>query len=386
MNNPRRLLTIGHSYVVALNRRLAHEMAKVGRGEWEVTCAAPRHMAGDLRPIELERFAGEACRLEPVDVRFSKRIHFMLYGRNLRRLMREPWDLVHCWEEPYVASGAQIAHWSRKTPMIYYTFQNIDKHYPFPFSAIERWSGRRCAGWIAAGRTVAEVVSKRPGGFGEKPHRTLPLGVDLEVFRSDAAARAEVTRKLNWSVEGPPIIGMLGRFVPEKGFAILQRALADLKTPWRAMFVGGGAMEAELKAWAATQDDRVRIVTGVKHDDVPAYLNAMDMLVAPSQTTPHWREQLGRMLLEAFACGVPVVGSDSGEIPYVIGDAGVVVPEADDAAWTNAIGCLLDDSALRADYAARGLARAQAEFAWPEIARRHLEFFDELLAARSSRT
>lgn len=386
MASPRRLLSVGHSYVVALNRRLAHEMSRVGQGRWEVTCAAPRRMIGDLRPIELELFSGEACRLEPVDVRFSKRIHVMLYGRKLRRLLREPWDLVHCWEEPYVVSGAQIARWSGRSPVVYYTFQNIDKQYPFPFGAIERWCGRRCSGWIAAAHTVEEVVSKRPGGFGCKPHRTIPLGVDLEVFRPDEAARAAVRRKLGWSVDGPPVVGVLGRFVPEKGFEILQRALAQLTTPWRAMFVGGGAMEAELRAWAATQGDRVRIVTGVKHDHVPPYLNAMDVLAAPSRTTPKWREQLGRMLIEAFACGVPVVGSDSGEIPYVVGDAGIVVPEADEAAWTNEIGRLLESPTLRADFAARGLARAKSEFAWPDIARKHLAFFDELLDQPSSRS
>ena len=63
-------------------------------------------------------------------------------------------------------------------------------------------------------------------------------------------------------------------------------------------------------------------MTGVAHDDVPEYLNAMDLLCAPSQTTARWREQFGRMLIEAMACGVPVVASRSGEIPYVVGDAG----------------------------------------------------------------
>jgi glycosyltransferase involved in cell wall biosynthesis len=65
----------------------------------------------------------------------------------------------------------------------------------------------------------------------------------------------------------------------------------------------------------------VRIVK-VAHDEVPAYLNAMDLLCAPSLTTPSWREQLGRMVVEALACGVPVISSDSGELPFVVADAG----------------------------------------------------------------
>ena len=59
-NRLKRLLTIGHSYVVAQNRRLAHEMALEGAGEWDVTVAAPSRLRGDLRDIELEPFPAEA--------------------------------------------------------------------------------------------------------------------------------------------------------------------------------------------------------------------------------------------------------------------------------------------------------------------------------------
>lgn len=144
-------------------------------------------------------------------------------------------------------------------------------------------------------------------------------------------------------------------------------------------------MERDLRDWATTQGNRVRVVTGVSHDEVPQYLNAMDILTAPSQTTPNWREQLGRMLLEAFACGVPVVGSDSGEIPFVVSDSGIIVRENDEAAWTETLGNLLESPALRAEYARRGLDRARSDHTWPVIARRHLEFFDELLDHRDSK-
>jgi glycosyltransferase involved in cell wall biosynthesis len=151
--------------------------------------------------------------------------------------------------------------------------------------------------------------------------------------------------------------------------------------PSRLLLVGGGAMEGELRSWAAGCGDGARVVTGVTHDRVPAYLGAMDLLAAPSLTTARWREQFGRMLVEAMACGVPVVGSDSGEIPHVIGDAGVVVPEGDVDLLRTAMAGLSADAPRRAELAARGLDRARTEFALPVVARRQLRFFDDILAS-----
>ena len=88
---------------------------------------------------------------------------------------------------------------------------------------------------------------------------------------------------------------------------------------------------------------------------------------------------------EGFACGVPVVGSDSGEIPHVLGDAGLVVGEADRAAWQRTLTEVLESPARRRELAARGLHRARDRFAWPVIARQHLDFFEEVLAGRKAR-
>ena len=121
--------------------------------------------------------------------------------------------------------------------------------------------------------------------------------------------------------------------------------------------LGSGPMEGKILDWAKTRgwSDRVRIMLA-RHDEVPSYLGTMDMLVAPSQTTCHWKEQFGRMLIEAFACGVPVIGSDSGEIPYVIGDAGRVVGEKDVLGWAAAIIELLDRPDLHGFNATRPVA------------------------------
>ena len=87
------------------------------------------------------------------------------------------------------------------------------------------------------------------------------------------------------------------------------------------------------------------------------------------------------MLIEAMACGVPVLASRSGEIPHVLGDAGVLLPEDDVAGWAATLTRAIADAAMRRDLADRGLRRARTEFAWTVVARRHLEFFEELTKA-----
>ena len=374
----RKLLTIGHSYVVTGNRRLAHEMGVQGRGRWDVSVIAPRHFRGDLGPLDARPAAGEALELRTIPVRLNRSIHLMRYS-GLRAAMSGTWDLVHAWEEPYIAAGAQIAaSVAASSKLVFSTFQNIAKDYPWPLSAFERRSMRRADAWIAFGELVKTTLAGRTE-YSCKPSRVIPPGVDLEVFTADRGMAAQTRRTLGWP-EAASVVGFLGRFEPQKGLELLCTALERVTLPWRALFVGGGSLEPYLRAFEARHSSQVRIVSGVAHADVPRWLNAMSVLCAPSQTTPVWREQFGRMLVEAMACGVPVIGSDSGEIPYVVGDAGLVLPEADETAWTRALERLLGDAALRREYAERGFARAAERFAWPVVARAHLDWFDEVLA------
>jgi phosphatidyl-myo-inositol dimannoside synthase len=372
-----RLLTIGHSYVVATNRRLAHEMAVQGKGRWDVTAVAPAKLAGDLREVALEPMPDEACAVRALDVKIGAIPHLRFY-RHLRSVLANDWDVVHIWEEPYVLACAQIAAaapvGARVVPA---TFQNIVKRYPLPFRYIERRVMRRASGWIAFGHTVHEALCTKTE-YTERPSRVIAPGVDVERMRPDPDGGAEIRRSLGWDND-VPIVGYLGRFVPEKGLTTLMGALEAAHAPWRALFVGGGPMEEDLQAFAESHPDRVRILTTVRHEQVPQHLNAMDMLCAPSETTSRWREQFGRMLVEAMACGVPVIASRSGEIPYVVDEAGILVEERDVPRWTAAIDRLLGDPAKRRDLAARGLTRVHERFALPVVARAHLTFFEELL-------
>ena len=372
----RHLVTAGHSYVVANNRLLAHEMAVAGRGRWRVTAIAPPAFAGDLRPIALEPIDGEASDVRPVRMRLQRSPHLTHYA-SLAAALPADADLVHAWEEPYVLAGAQLARSaSRRARVVFATFQNLDKRYPWPLSAFERASMARADGWIAFGHTVAATLSDRRGY--DKPHRVISPGVDVTRFRPDAAAGREIRRSLEWP-EDALVVGYLGRFVAQKGIADLLAALGQSRSRWHALFVGGGPLAPAIEQLAAAHPGRVRVAGGVTHDEVPRWLNAMTVLCAPSRTTARWREQFGRMLIEAMACGVPVVASDSGEMPAVVADAGRILPEGSPEVWARELDAILGDEGARRAMAAAGRERASAEFAWPVVARRHLAFFDALM-------
>jgi glycosyltransferase involved in cell wall biosynthesis len=370
-----KLLSIGHSYVVALNRRLVDEISRLGQDRWQVTVVAPRFMDTDLRPLILEAAPEDSYRLESLAVYLAKPIQTMLYEWRLREILAQGWDLVHCWEEPYIAAGAQVACLTpEQTPLVYRTAQSYNKRYPFPFNWLEKYSMKRATGWICSGKTVAEVLQTRPGY--NLPMQLIPLGVDLNHFYPNPEARDSTCRLLSWDLPGPPVIGYLGRLVPEKGLELLMRVLDRLTIPWRALFVGTGVMEPQLRSWGQRYPGQVQICTEVRHAEVSSYLNAMNVLCAPSQTLPNWREQFGRMLIEAFACGVPVIGSDSGEIPNVLAGVGQVVGEKDEDGWVRALETLLESPELQQECIQKGQEQVHQTYAWPIVAKQYLQFFE----------
>jgi glycosyltransferase involved in cell wall biosynthesis len=130
--------------------------------------------------------------------------------------------------------------------------------------------------------------------------------------------------------------------------------------------------------------DELRIAPRVtfcalEYEEVPGFLREIDVLVLPSRTTATWREQFGRVLIEAMATGTPVVGSSSGSIPSVIGDAGVVFPEGDHSALAVLIERLLGDRDLWLDMRRRGLARAGG-YTWQTVVEQTTRVYDRVTA------
>ena len=109
------------------------------------------------------------------------------------------------------------------------------------------------------------------------------------------------------------------------------QAVAELPGVWRVHIAGEGPERPRLEQLARELGiaKKVYFDGAVSSQQMPNYLRQMDVLTLCSRTLPNWKEQFGRVLVEAMACEVPVIGSDSGEIPHVIGEAGLIFPEED---------------------------------------------------------
>jgi glycosyltransferase involved in cell wall biosynthesis len=173
----------------------------------------------------------------------------------------------------------------------------------------------------------------------------------------------------------------VGRLVEEKGVDLLLEALAGLEGMWRAYVLGSGPANGALQAQAQRLGlaDRVSFDGWIPSAQMPAYYRQLDVLVLPSRTRPNWKEQFGRALVEAMACGVPVVGSDCGEIPNVIGDAGLIFPEGQVAALREHLAQLLHDLDLRADLARRGRERVLERYTQAQVAAQTYEVYRAVL-------
>jgi len=177
-------------------------------------------------------------------------------------------------------------------------------------------------------------------------------------------------------------LGYVGRLTEEKGLEDLLWSLVDLDDAVRLRLVGDGPARhrLEVRARELGVRERIAFINPVSHEDLPSLYHDFDALVLPSRTTPSWREQFGRVLVEAMACGVPVIGSDSGAIPEVIGDAGLIFPEGNSAALEDKILMLLRDQKLRADLSLRGRVRVEHQYSAECIARRLHQHLSEVCA------
>jgi glycosyltransferase involved in cell wall biosynthesis len=366
-----KVLIVSKILVVAAYRHKLDEIAALPEVERLVVVTPPEWREPGGRTLKLEASEGPHAyelRIEPI--RFNGSYH-LFYWPGLGRVLREvrP-DIVHLDEEPYnlaTAHGTWLAQ-RAGARSLFFTWQNLYRHYPPPFRWFERGVFRRSAFGIA-GNAEALQVLRRKGYAG--PASVIPqFGVDPTLFKPGPPPEND-----------PPVIGFIARLVEEKGILVLLAALAGLAGRWRLHVVGTGPLEAKARRRAAQFGigDRITWERGVPSTLIPARLQTFDVLVQPSLTRRNWKEQFGRAMMEAMACGVAVIGSTSAEIPNVVGDGGLIVPEGDPQALRDAISRVLIDAGLRENLGQKGRARVLACYTNQRIAEQTARAYQQAL-------
>ena len=268
---------------------------------------------------------------------------------------------------------------------MFFTWWNLPYNLKWPISWLEAYNLRSTDGVVVGNQDGADILRDR--GYSD-PMVVMPqLGVDETLFKP--ATQPELAANLGIT-EDDFMVGFVGRFVSEKGLMTLAKALAAIQDkPWKWLLLGRGELQQWLLDWSANHgfEDRLILVESVAHDQVHQYINLMNVLVLPSETTYKfktltsvgWKEQFGHVLIEAMACQVPVIGSDSGEIPYVIDSAGLVFPEQDVTALQNCLMQLMDNPGLASELGKKGYQRAIAHYTNQALAQELLTFYQKLL-------
>lgn len=319
--------------------------------------------------LTLEEVHPRNYRLEITPLRWNGQYHLYYAPRLPSLLKRFRPDLVHIDDEVYNLATFHAVLAARRigARSVAFCWQNIYRRYPPPFRWFERALARRLSGVIAGNADAAQVLRRK--GF-HLPMSIIPqYGVDTDLFTPSIPPAP------------PPFrVGYLGRLVPAKGIDVLLESLQKCPDTCEA-WIGG---EGDVSPWKARAEElgigsRVQWVGAVPSTQVADFLRTLHVLVLPSRTTPRWKEQFGRVLVEAMACGVPVIGSDSGEIPRVIGDAGFVFHEGDAHQLAQHIRMLAERKDTWKELTRTARERAVRQFSMRKIATEYVGFWRSVI-------
>jgi glycosyltransferase involved in cell wall biosynthesis len=385
-----RVLFVSHTYVVGVNQGKLNAIANTGKVEVGLLVPSNWKSLEWNRQFEVEN-PYPNIKLYQAPVLFSGRGGAHVYA---------PWkiwqvvqdfqpDLIQVEEEVFSLCALEFSIWSRlaRKPLALFGWENLDRQLSRPRRWIRQFVMNTVQLMLPGNQDGAQLL--RQWGYTGELEVIPQLGVDPKIFSSSKPEDRSSNSASN-STSNRLQIGFLGRFVPEKGidtiFAAV-RLLTQSGIDCQVTLCGSGSSEADLKQEAVRQqvDDRVSWQKAVSHDKVPAILRQFDVLVLPSRTIATWKEQFGHVLIEAMAMGVPVVGSNSGEIPNVIGRSDVVFPEGNAEALAAILERMSRDPHWRKQLEHYGIKRVHQLYTHERIAERLLERWQEVLNSERQR-
>ena len=378
-----RVLVLSHSYIIKPYRRKFALIAE--RSDVTLRVVMPARWYESFQDIAFEPESDTPCEEFPCPIRFSGYGSRFYYRRGVKSHFQDfqP-DIIHLEEEAWSLNALQTVWLKRKycpkSRFIFRTSLSIPSKQRFGALPvwIERWVFRETDRALPLSINAGKILTER-GYTGQQT--PFPNGVDVRHFYKMDVRELRNSLQLGDCF----VIGYVGRLLQMKGIDTLLEAVAHLVSrdatySYRLLIVGQGEDKLSFQKTAETLgiSEQIVWIDAVPPEEVAAYINCMDTLVLPSRTTAGWVEFFGRVLIEGMACEVPVIGSDSGEIPHVIDDAGLVFPEDDMDTLAEQIHRIAHDVRLREDLVARGLSRIE-DFTWETIAERTYQVYQELL-------
>lgn len=362
-----RILMVSKALVVGSYQRKLEEIA--AHPDIDLTVIVPPAWKDARGLLRLERDHLQGYRMVVSPVLFNGNFHLHLYTQLARHVNAVRPHILHIDEEPYNLATYHALRLARRAgaKSLFFSWQNIERNYPPPFAWMER-SVLRGVDYALVGSREAGEVWRRKGYSG--PLAVIPqFGVDPAIFFPGEQRDRGRFR-----------IGYAGRLVPEKGLDVLIKAVARLRGDWHLTILGDGPQRRELQTLAGILNigGSIAFEKPLPSTGMPAFYRNLDALALPSQTRPNWKEQFGRVLIEAMASGVPVIGTDSGAIPEVIGEAGVIVPEGDVVALRDALQAIMWDVGLQRRLGEAGRERVLAHFTQRQIAAQTVEVYRAL--------
>ena len=366
---------VSHSCVVESYRGKFWELAKYPEADIHLVIpgAWPEHnqwvTARKTDRAPFETHITRAYRLGRVASYFYHPIAFEGIVRHVRP------DVVLAEEEPWSLAAWQCLVSSRSVSarLVFFTWENVWRRYKWISEKILLSVLRHADAAVAGNKEAVGILRRR--GFSGKVEQIPQHGVTIAAIDRNDPSPPRVLDGLR-----RPRMAFLGRLEREKGVDVLLNAVSRLDGTWSLVIIGNGSEREKLLRLAEDLhiDHRVRFLPGIPHGDVPMYLGAVDILVLPSIATPTWKEQFGRVLAEAMAAGAVVVGSDSGAIPEVVGDAGMIFPEGDSPRLSDVLRSLLQSPHLRLELVRRGRQAVLARYSDEIVGARFFSLFAAL--------
>ena len=335
------------------------------------------------KPLDLETVL-----LQPYTPRFLDRGQVWWFYRGLGAALRRARpDIVHVVSEPWGGLVVQTLVARR----LYHSSARVCVHGTdniyWHGSQVERLIRRlilkkvmpRLDGFVSWSREGVEVAEG--AGLHGVPTAVVPAIVPNpeQFFPPSSQSQKDLRSKLGIPLEGP-IVGFVGRLAPEKGIGDLILAFRNMGNPAPFLAIwGNGPLASSMELRLKEEELQGRFFGPLGLREVRNAYQACDVIAVPSRTTGSWKEQFGRVVVEAMLAGSAIVAYRSGAIPEVVGDEAVLVEEADIVGLSNAIRLLADDREFRERLGARGRARALEQFHPRVLAARLMRFWDEVL-------